>query len=90
MLGKDVRTVQIYLKKKEDKVGGPVYPISRLFIELRSSWLCGTGRGWTHRSMEQDGELRNRSTQRCPSDFWQKYKSHSVKEREPFQQMVLE
>ena len=56
-------------------------------IEGVPSFSCIAGgifTGWAireaHRSMQQNRELRNSSTQICPTDFLQRCKSSSVKE----------
>lgn len=40
--------------------------------------------------MEQNREARNRHTQICPTDFWQRCKSDSMEVVQSFQHLVLE
>lgn len=46
--------------------------------------------GQPHRSIEQNRETRNRSTQICSTYFGKKCKSNFIEKRYPFQQMALE
>lgn len=43
---------------------------------------------WTQRPKKQIRESQNGHIQICPTDFGQRCKSNSVKERQPFQQMM--
>lgn len=45
---------------------------------------------WTRGSIEQNGEQRDWSAQISPNELWQICKSDAMKEKELFQQMVLE
>ena len=66
--------------KRNNKVGGNVYPISRHYIMkiTKTIWYWERDK---HRSMEQTRELRNRPTQICRIVSWQRCKNNSAEKR---------
>lgn len=73
-----------------DEVGKINLPSTKTCYRMTVINKGGIGRELIHRSMEENKNPRNKDTQICLMDFWQRWKSNSINQREFFQQVVLE